>query len=140
MLRWNAARLPLILTAFFAGLPYGAKGVALGVTALSILLDIPAIFYATRGTPMRGTSMLRRAVSSWACLTIAVTITWMIKQETGSLFLDLAIQISLCVTAYGISAALAIRFDPAMRPLRARLAKLPVLAPVRRILFGDVAA
>jgi polysaccharide transporter, PST family len=140
MLRWNAVRLPLILTAFLAGLPYGAKGVALGVAALSILLDIPAIFYATRGTPMKGTSMLRRAVTSWACLVIAVTITWMMKQETGSLVLNLIIQISLCLTAYGISAALAIRFDPAMRPLRARLAKQPMLAPVRRILFGDLAA
>ena len=43
----------LILVAFGAGLKYGAQGVAVGFSAMSLLLAIPACLYAIQGTHIR---------------------------------------------------------------------------------------
>lgn len=44
---------PLIILSFALGLPYGARGVAIGYSVIMTLLILPSYVYATRGTPVR---------------------------------------------------------------------------------------
>ena len=50
MLRWGLAYSALILLSFFAGLPYGAAGVASCYSAAMLLQAVPCLWFAVRGT------------------------------------------------------------------------------------------
>lgn len=52
-LRWMMFSVPVVITGICAGLPWGAVGVAIGLSAARILLRIPSLRYAYRGTPLR---------------------------------------------------------------------------------------
>ncbi|MEO1008330.1 MAG: lipopolysaccharide biosynthesis protein [Planctomycetota bacterium] len=59
MFEWNVIGTPTIVIAFALGLPYGAYGVALAATIAALVLSVPQIFYAFRGTPASMADIVR---------------------------------------------------------------------------------
>ena len=62
----------LILASFVAGLPFGAEGVAIGFSAMSTILIIPACLFATRGTPIRLSDIAAALKCPAAAATVAI--------------------------------------------------------------------
>ncbi len=52
MFKWGLFASLWIVASFFVGLPYGPRGVALCYGVATLLLTIPCLVYATRGTPI----------------------------------------------------------------------------------------
>jgi len=53
MLLWALWTRPLVVLSFVAGLPWGTTGVAAGYAAVTLLLLVPGMWNASRGTPVR---------------------------------------------------------------------------------------
>lgn len=58
---WFLATRPLFVVAFIAGLPWGARGVAIGYTVVVYLLVVPFFVVATRGSPVSLRDILHAA-------------------------------------------------------------------------------
>lgn len=76
-LRWALIQSPVIIAAFFVGLPWGPVGVAAGYSSAVIMLRIPSLLYCFHGTPLRLKSFLLAlapaAVSSIGAAIMLVT-------------------------------------------------------------------
>lgn len=59
MLRWGLVGSTLIVLSFLAGLPFGARGVALSYSLTIVLITWPCLWYAFRGTEIRLRDLLR---------------------------------------------------------------------------------
>jgi PST family polysaccharide transporter len=68
--RWSALSTAAYFLCFIAGLPWGAIGVAAGLVIANVVLFIPALIYAAKGTPIRLGDTLKAMLPSIA-LTIA---------------------------------------------------------------------
>lgn len=62
MSRWAIFSTPVFLAGFLAGLPFGAKGVAIGYAVTSGLLTVPCLAYAARVGPIGTGAILRVAI------------------------------------------------------------------------------
>ncbi|HET6806883.1 MAG TPA: lipopolysaccharide biosynthesis protein [Frateuria sp.] len=51
-LRWQAIATPVTLLGFFAGLPWGALGIAISFSTVTVLLVVPSLRNAYHGTPV----------------------------------------------------------------------------------------
>lgn len=58
---WFLATRPLFVVAFIAGLPWGARGVAIGYAVVVYLLVVPFFVVATRGSPVNLRDILHAA-------------------------------------------------------------------------------
>lgn len=73
-----------ILLGFVAGLPFGARGVAIGFSVASILVAWPHCAYIIRGTPIRIRDILGAAQHSWWAAIGAGCVGAAVKFGTGN--------------------------------------------------------
>jgi PST family polysaccharide transporter len=120
MLKWNLIRLPILIAGFLIGLPYGAKGVAIAVTTVALLLWLPGIAYAAHGTPVSFRMILRRTASPLLCIATAAVIALPLQIHSGWPLVDLIAKAAFCMTLYFCAAALTLLYDSAFSSLKTR--------------------
>jgi PST family polysaccharide transporter len=70
---------PVVIFGYIAGLGCGPKGVATGISVATVLLMLPVIYWATRGTPIRALDALKVAMRPFlsvllgACASLALS-------------------------------------------------------------------
>jgi len=121
MLKWNLVRLPILIAGFLIGLPYGARGVAIAVTAVAFVLWLPGIAYAAHDTPVSMRMILRRTAAPLLCIAIAATITLLLPMHSGWPLVDLIAKAVFCVALYFCAAALTLAYDSAFASLKTRV-------------------
>lgn len=67
MLRWEIVQSPLMAVAYVLGLPYMAKGVALGFAISCWVLLVPGFAYCLRNTPFRASDVIRPVIGPLLC-------------------------------------------------------------------------
>jgi O-antigen/teichoic acid export membrane protein len=119
---WGIRAHPFILLSFFAGLPWGVRGVATAFALAVWLLLLPSFWFATRGTPVRVGDILSSAVRPAVLAGVAFATTWAVALTVG----DLPVLLSLAVKglAYVLSFAAALAVWPAARRQAAGLMRL----------------
>jgi PST family polysaccharide transporter len=65
---------PVVIAGYVAGLPYGPKGVAFGYSAAMVLLTIPMIGWAIRGTNLTPTDIIRAVVPPIVSVAVAAVL------------------------------------------------------------------
>ena len=76
-LKWQVlASTPVTFAAFFAGLHWGAVGVAASFSGVTLLLTIPSLSYCFHGTPIRIETVLRTLARPAAAAVIAGIALW----------------------------------------------------------------
>jgi O-antigen/teichoic acid export membrane protein len=102
---WQAIATPVTLAAFFIGLPWGAFGIAVSFSATRVLLVVPSLHNAYRGTPVdlwtTGKTLARPAATSIG----AAFVLWGLHRVTGEwpapwVFLDALIYGGLYLGAW----------------------------------------
>ncbi|MBC7103713.1 MAG: lipopolysaccharide biosynthesis protein [Parvibaculum sp.] len=58
-MRWGLISIPVFILSFVVGLPWRAEGVAISYAVANIAMFVPAFWYATQGTPVTLTEILR---------------------------------------------------------------------------------
>jgi O-antigen/teichoic acid export membrane protein len=66
---------PVMILGYVAGLSYGPQGVAAGISITTVLLALPIIFWATRGTSITVLTTLEVAMRPFLSVLIATAIT-----------------------------------------------------------------
>jgi PST family polysaccharide transporter len=66
---------PIVILGYLAGLSYGPQGVAAGFSIAAVLLVVPVIFWATRGTSITAADMLSVVVRPGLSILIAAGAT-----------------------------------------------------------------
>jgi PST family polysaccharide transporter len=101
MLRWALFASTVVVMAFFAGLPWGPRGVAAAFSVAVCALRIPAIVYCLRGSPLGPRDLLgvlwRPAVASIGAAVLLALANAFLLAEVGPIA-GLAID----VLAYGL--------------------------------------
>lgn len=76
---WALIAVPIYIVSFFAGLPWGAEGVAIGYFLANLLLMVPGVLWACRNNPVSiravFTSLMPAIVACIATATTALAIT-----------------------------------------------------------------
>ncbi len=83
-LLWQAIATPVTLVAFFVGLPWGALGVAVSYSVTRVLLVVPSLHNAYRGTPVDLRTTARTLARPAAASIGAAVVLWTIHSATAS--------------------------------------------------------
>jgi PST family polysaccharide transporter len=97
------AMTPLLVAAYFAGLPHGPKGVALGFSAMMVLMAVPIVAWAFHGTAFSLTDFVKAAGPPFVSAAVASGLSLGIKLVLGpsiSPFLRLLLGGGALVGAY----------------------------------------
>ncbi|WP_077146171.1 lipopolysaccharide biosynthesis protein [Sphingopyxis sp. KK2] len=103
LMKWTAFSVVFTVVAFFIGVNWGAKGVAISFFA-SASLRMPVLFaYCTRGTAVLRRDLWEIFLMSWAYFVVAFGVTsilpfWM--DGIGLLLLSFAIAYSICLALF----------------------------------------
>lgn len=98
--RWGILSSILTVAAFFVGLPWGALGIAVGLSTVRCLWRWPTIVYCFRNAPLEPSDLLRvlapPALASW----IAACVLFALDLSVGP-SLPLPVALALDVVVYG---------------------------------------
>jgi PST family polysaccharide transporter len=109
--------LPTVLLGYLLGLPYGAKGVALGYSTAMVALIVPVAFFARRGTTITGRDLLGAIVPPFVAAAIgSVAAFWCGLELTG--LGPLARLIVTCSVLFGVHGACLLLLPRTRRDLR----------------------
>ena len=133
MLRWEMVQSPLMAIAFVAGLPYGAKGVAMGFAVSSWILVVPGFAYCLRGSVLRAMDVIGPVLAPLACAAIgclAGTLVQMaVAPDLKAGAARLAIRLAGAGLVYGIGASLCVPLvAEGLRKVRGKLSRAVVAA------------
>jgi PST family polysaccharide transporter len=81
--RWAAISTAAYLACFVAGLPWGAIGVAAGLAIANVLLFVPALAYAARGTSIRLGDTLKAMLPSIALMIATAGAVYALRMLIG---------------------------------------------------------
>ncbi|MFC1560809.1 polysaccharide biosynthesis C-terminal domain-containing protein, partial [Pseudomonadota bacterium] len=77
----------LIVSAFFIGIPYGAPGVAISYSIVSVLTVPPFWYMATKGTPVKFIDIIKTLAPSSISTIVSGSIAWvmfnLLAPQTG---------------------------------------------------------
>lgn len=134
MLRWALFATPVVVGAFFLGLPYGASGVALMYSAAIVALTLPCLAYAFHGTPLRLADAWTVAAPPFACAALAAGLATGILRLLEVQDLGAFWRLSAGLTVYGLCCAALLSSLPRTRQaLRAILNARGSIDPRRSI-------
>jgi PST family polysaccharide transporter len=74
---------PLVIVAYAIGLPYGPDGVALGYSAMMMLLAIPMILWATHGLVVSAADIFRSARPAFVSAAVAAAAAVLVSRTIG---------------------------------------------------------
>ena len=102
---WQAIATPVTLVAFFIGLPWGALGIAVSFSATRVLLVVPSLNNAYRGTPVDLWTTAKTLARPAATSIGVAFVLWSLHQATGEwpapwVFLDAVIYGGLYLGAW----------------------------------------
>lgn len=123
MFAWSLIQAPIIIAAFWVGLPAGATGVALCYSVAVCLLAIPCMAFAAHNTPIR-VSYLIRVAAPPTCVAIVAIIGGIAISDPHKGMLSAGhpiLAVLLTGAIYACGAALVIKFDPFYVSLPRRL-------------------
>ena len=99
-LRWRLLGSSVAVAGMFAGLPWGAIGVAIGLSSARVVMRLPAVLYCFHGTPLvlrdLGSVVWRTTIAS----SIAGTVAWLIDPEAIAAGLRLIVQASVFLATW----------------------------------------
>lgn len=109
---WSIVSAVALVLAVLAGLPFGAKGVAVALVVESILIAFPAISYAGRPLDI-GSALVFRAVGRQLLgATFTVASGWLFKivalEQSSSLF-RILLSAGFCITIYLLTVVVLLR-------------------------------
>ena len=101
------ATAPVLVTAYSIGLAYGAIGVATAFSCAMLLLVVPLLSWATHGTPVTLTDLLRAAGPPAAAAVLGGIFAWLASQLLGSVhvFVRLVTSMTALFAIYGAALA-----------------------------------
>jgi PST family polysaccharide transporter len=113
MLKWSLIVTPFYVLAFFVGLPFGAKGVALCYSIAVCLAALPALAYATKNSPVSLRQVLPTFVS------VEVLLRW--APGSHSALVRVIEASALTGALYLAGAVPLLLFSKSLNPLRDQL-------------------
>jgi O-antigen/teichoic acid export membrane protein len=96
---------PVVILGYIAGLGYGANGVAAGFSVATVVLVVPVLFWATRGTSITGMDLLKVVMRPIVSILIgagASLAAWHFVQLIPSPFLRLTAANAVLFGVYGV--------------------------------------
>lgn len=100
-LRWRMIGSAAAVFGMVSGLPWGALGVALGLSASRVVMRLPAVLYCFRGTPLRlgdvGGVIWRTTIAS----AVAGVVTWLSDPTSLLVGLRLLVQVVIFTATWG---------------------------------------
>jgi PST family polysaccharide transporter len=96
---------PLIVAGYVVGLPYGPKGVALGFSAVMMLVAIPLTAFCVRGTPVSLRDILVTSARPLASASLAGVLAYVVRMAYGHLlspFPRLTLECSVLLAAFSV--------------------------------------
>jgi O-antigen/teichoic acid export membrane protein len=101
-LRWTLATTAVTVLAFFCGVPWGASGVAMGLSVSRIALFVPTLIYTCAGTPVDWRWLVRiparPAFAALVALVVSSAIATLLPPAWWRVFVDAAVY----AAAYGL--------------------------------------
>ena len=82
-LKWTIGAAPLHVLAMFAGLPWGAVGVAWGVSLSFCVVRVPYWYYTFKGTPLRVEALLGMVVQALGVVVPSALIASILSERMG---------------------------------------------------------
>ena len=117
-LRWSLIAVPVTIAGIVAGLPLGGLGVSIGYTAANVLLFVPGIWYATRGTPLRVKAVLganKQGVLIAAGVGVVVYLVSLVP--LSNVYVRFAIEAVAGLVAWSVLSLMVSRKDSPLRRL-----------------------
>lgn len=109
MLRWQLFWTPVVVLSFFAGLPYGPLGVAVGYAIANWVVFIPSFLYCFHGTPFSLRDILESSAMPLACAIASASIAWGVQKialpELAAGPIRLAVLLSIAAIFYVVTTA-----------------------------------
>jgi PST family polysaccharide transporter len=124
MFRWSLMITPVIVVAFFVGLPFGASGLALAYSSVICLALVPGLAFAARQSPV-GTWDMLRAIAPATAVGIVSALLGLAARDGYAIddpFTDLFATGFFTAAVYAAGGLAVVCLDPALRPLRSRIA------------------
>jgi O-antigen/teichoic acid export membrane protein len=75
---------PLVMVGYVAGLPYGAAGVALGYSAMMVILIAPMLVWAIHGTSISFQDVVQTIRPPFVSAIVAAVLTFLVVRLSGS--------------------------------------------------------
>lgn len=94
---------PVVIIGYLAGLGHGPQGVAAGYSIAMVLLVVPVVLWAKRGTPITATDILRTLKAPFVSVLIAAAgmlAAVSLMERIGPVFLRLVVESSLFFGLY----------------------------------------
>ena len=101
--RWTVIASAVSIAGIVAGLPWGAAGVAVGLSAARILLRIPSLIYCYRGTFLRLDDLWRVTWPPVLASTMGGVLAFLVDPVEAPAAMRLAIQLAVFLPAYAIA-------------------------------------
>jgi PST family polysaccharide transporter len=124
MFHWSLISTPIIVAAFFIGLPFGAGGLALAYSIAIWLLIVPCFAFAAHGSPASVAAILRVIVVPTVAGIVSTCVGLVLANThaaSATVITDLMDIAGATGSAYAIGALATLMLDPAFRPLKSRL-------------------
>ena len=115
LLKTASIQAAMMVTAFVVGLPFGARGVAIGYSAVSLLAVLPLTYYiGGRTGPVSTRDLWLATIANAPVFTNVLGLTWLVRTWLGSSAPAL-VQLAVCVPAGTLAAALTFLAFPKTR-------------------------
>lgn len=105
MFRWQLITTPIVVFAFFIGLPFGALGVATAYATVNWLVLVPAFAFCFRNSAYRAADVLQAVTAPLACAALSCAAGAMFQQAALPHLVPgatrLAVELLVAVALYG---------------------------------------